>query len=202
MTDTVRFDEAYYQRYYLRPSTRVYSKARHARLVSGVMGMTEWLLGEVRSVLDVGAGVGWWRQWLKKHRPEVDCVSTELEPAICKKYGHQQADVRQLKMPRTFDLVVCHGVLPYLAANDLKPAIDNLGAVCGGVMYLEAICNEDFAGSVDETLTDTSVHRHPAALYRKHLGRHFTQLGAGLWAAKRADVVLFSLEAAPRQSRA
>jgi 2-polyprenyl-3-methyl-5-hydroxy-6-metoxy-1,4-benzoquinol methylase len=191
------FDEAYYRRYYRAKASRIYSQARHAQLVAGVMGMAEWLLGDVKSVLDVGAGLGWWGQWLKKHRRAVTYVSTELEPAICKQYGHRRADVRTLALHRRFDIVVCHGVLPYVAARDIAPAVERLAAHCSGLLYLEAITEEDFAGAVDQTLTDTSVHRHPEALYRKALGSHFRQLGGGLWSIRRGGPVLFALEQTP-----
>ncbi len=67
-------------------------------------------------MLDVGAGVGWWKTWLKKHRKHVRSLGTEMERSICKRYGHQQADIRTWRPERRFDLVVCHGVLPYVDA--------------------------------------------------------------------------------------
>ena len=75
---TLQFDEAYYRRFYKDPSTRVYDQKRHAKLVSGIVGLIEWFGLELTDVLDVGAGLGWWGQWLKRHRKGVTVVSTEL----------------------------------------------------------------------------------------------------------------------------
>jgi hypothetical protein len=47
---------------------------------------------------------------------------------------------------------------------------------------------------VDETLTDPSLHQHPAALYRRGLAEGFTELGGGLWLSHQAELPLFALE--------
>ena len=192
---TQRFDHAYYRRFYLDPRTRVYSRQRHARLVAGVVSLVDWFGLELRSVLDAGAGLGWWGAWLRRHRPRVEVVSTELEPAVCKKYGHLQADLTTWRLERRFDLVVCQGVLPYLDDAGAGAAIENLAAMCGGFLYLEAITREDFTDAIDAERTDLSVNLRPAAFYRKRLAPHFREVGAGLWAARWADLPFFALEA-------
>ncbi len=192
---TARFDAAYYRRYYLDPRTRVYSRQRHARLVAGVVSLVEWFGAPLDSVLDVGAGLGWWRSWLERHRPGVRVVSTELEPEICKRHRHLRADITTWRLEERFDLVVCQGVLPYLDARGAGAAIENLAAMCGGFLYLEAITREDFTDAIDAERTDLSVNLRPAAFYRKRLAPHFRAVGAGLWAARRADLPFFALEA-------
>lgn len=193
----VRFDVDYYLRFYEDPTTRIYTQARHAKLVAGVVNLAEWFMTEVDSVLDVGAGVGWWGKWLAKHRPGVRYVSTELDPAVCAKYGHRQADVTQLPFEEKFDLVVCQGVLPYLEDGAVQPAFENLARVCNGLLFLEAITSEDLDGSVDLTLTDTRVRRRPEQDYRSALEPHFRQVGAGLFAVRSAALVFYRLEANP-----
>ncbi|GAC1300622.1 MAG: hypothetical protein NVS3B20_23960 [Polyangiales bacterium] len=123
-----RFNTDYYRRYYLDPRTRVDDARHHALLARGVVSMVEWYGADLRSVLDVGAGVGRWGAWLRKHRPKVEVVSTELESEICERYGHLQCDIAQWQAPRKkrFDLVICQGVLPYLKAEKASAAIDNL----------------------------------------------------------------------------
>jgi SAM-dependent methyltransferase len=188
------FDAAYYRRYYEDPKTRVYDRARHAHLIEGVMGLLAWFGWPVQSVLDVGAGVGWWKRWLARHRRDVRYVGTELEASTCRRYGLRQADVRDLRLDETFDLVVCHGVLPYVDDAGLPRAIDNLAAMSHGFLYLEAITKQDLTGSVDTALTDTRVFHRPGSRYRALLERHFLQVGAGLWAKRDAGVVFYELE--------
>lgn len=194
---TMRFDEAYYRRFYKDPSTRVYDQARHAHLVAGVVNQLEWFGMELTDVLDVGAGLGWWGAWLKKHRKGVYVVSTELEREVCKKYGHTQADITTFRLERQFDLVVCQGVLPYLDTSGAAAAIENLAAMCSGFLYLEAITRDDLKDAIDAMRTDMRVEFRPAAWYRKQLKPHFREVGGGLYAARRANLPFFALEAPP-----
>ena len=191
---TVAFDAQYYRRYYEDPETRIYDRARHARLIEGVLGIIEWFGWPVQRVLDVGAGVGWWRDWLAEHRPDIRYLGTELEKSICKRYGHTQADIQKWRSSERFDLVICHGVLPYVPDAGLGKAIENLAAMCDGFLYLEAITKRDLSGSVDTTLTDVRVHHRSKAQYLKLLSPHFRQVGAGLWAKRDASIVFYDLE--------
>ncbi|MCC6333727.1 MAG: class I SAM-dependent methyltransferase [Myxococcales bacterium] len=193
-----QFDEAYYHRFYVNPRTRVYDQRKHAKLVAGVVNLVEWFGVTLVDVLDVGAGLGWWSKWLQRHRPGVEVLSTELDPAICQRYGHVQADLVSFRLPRQFDLVICQGVLPYLDDEGAEKAIANLTAMCGGVLYLEAITKEDLAQSIDVTRTDLHVHTRTGAWYRKRLKPHFQEIGAGLYAARDASLPFYSLEAAGR----
>ena len=52
------FDAEYFERFYERRGTRVYDAEQVANLARGVTSMIRWLGGELRSVLDVGAGAG------------------------------------------------------------------------------------------------------------------------------------------------
>lgn len=197
---TLRFDDAYYRRFYKDPSTRVYDQARHAKLVTGVVSLIEWFGVELFDVLDVGAGLGWWGAWLKKHRKHVNVVSTELERDICEKYGHLQADVTTLRLDKKFELVVCQGVLPYVDAVGAEAGIENLAAMCGGFLYLEAITSDDMKDAIDAERTDLRVNLRPAAWYRKKLAPHFREVGVGLYAARSAHLPFFALEA-PKEPR-
>jgi len=91
--------------------------------------------------------------------------------------------------------VICQGVLPYLDKADLNKALDNLGGLCRGALYLEAVTREDYErDTIDEELTDPRLLRHRASLYRRGLARHFTALGGGLWLSQQAEVPMFELE--------
>ncbi len=197
---TMRFDESYYRRFYKDPSTRVYDQKRHAKLVTGVVSLSEWFGLALTDVLDLGAGLGWWGQWFARHRKETKVLSTELEPEICRKYGHTQADLTTFRLKRQFDLVVCQGVLPYLDAAGAEAAIENIAAMAGGLLYLEAITRDDMKDAIDVQRTDLRVNLRPAAWYRKRLAPHFREVGAGIYAAREAHLPFFALEA-PRDRR-
>lgn len=194
---TLQFDEAYYRRFYKDPSTRVYDQRRHAKLITGIVGLIEWFGLDLMDVLDVGAGLGWWGEWLRKHRKGVNVISTELDREICRKYGHRQADVTTFRLEQKFELVICQGVLPYLDATGAAAGIENLAAMCGGFLYLEAITKDDMKDAIDAQRTDLRVQLRPAAWYRKRLAPHFREVGGGLYAARSANLPFFALEAPP-----
>jgi len=203
---TLQFDEAYYRRFYVDPATRVYDQRRHAKLVAGVVGLAEWFGVELRDVLDAGAGLGWWGDWLRTHRKNATIVSTELDADICARYGHVQADLRTFRLEKKFDLVICQGVLPYLDDEGASAAIENLAAMSEGLLYLEAITKDDLDDAIDPTRTDLRVNLRPAKWYRARLAPHFREVGAGVWAARSAHLPFFALEAppdvsAPRRAR-
>jgi hypothetical protein len=197
MTRPDRFDDAYYRRHYAGRS-RVHSAAEVARLAAAVTGLAAWWGLPLRTALDVGAGPGLWRDWFRRHRPAVRYRSTDLSPFACRRYGHERRDLARWRARTRFDLVICQGVLPYLDDGDAERAIGNLAAMSGGLLYLEAITRRDLAEHVDRELTDTAVHARGAAWYRARLRPHFVQVGAGLWAARRAGLVFYELEAAGR----
>ncbi len=197
MTASRRFDADYYQRHY-QAGTRVHSAAEVGRLASGVVGLAGWLGVELASVLDVGAGPGLWRDWFRRHRPAVRYRSTDVSPFACARYGHERRDIGRWRSRERYDLVVCQGVLPYLDGEAAGAAVDNLGAMCRGLLYLEAVTRRDLAEVVDPDRTDTAIHARPGAWYRRRLAPHFVQVGAGLWAARRAGLRFYELEAAGR----
>jgi hypothetical protein len=191
------FDAAYYRRHYGGRS-RVHSAAEVARLATAVTGFAAWWGLPLRTALDVGAGPGLWRDWFRRHRPAVRYRSTDVSPWACERYGHERRDVSRWRARGRFDLVICHGVLQYLDGPGAERAIENLGAMSRGLLYLEAITARDLAEHVDRERTDTAVHARSAAWYRARLAPHFVQVGAGLWAARRAGLVFYELEAAGR----
>jgi hypothetical protein len=189
------FDLAYYERFYVDPETRVDDAAHHALLVQGVVSMIEYFGVELETVLDVGAGVGRWGNWLREHRPHVKVRSTEMDPAVCERYGHEQRDITSWRARQHFDLVVCQGVLPYLDDHACAQAIDNLAAMSRGFLYLEAITKRDLDEVCDRSKTDLRVHARSGRWYRTHLRRHYDEIGAGLFYVKDGDAVFYELEA-------
>lgn len=189
------FDEAYYRRFYLDPATRIYGPKHHANLVSAVTSLIDWFGGDLDDVLDVGAGVGRWREWFKHNRPDVEVVSTELDPEVCKRFGHEQRDISSWRGRRKFDLVVCQGVLPYLSDDAAARALENLAAMSRGFFYFEAITKRDLVEVCDTSRTDVRVHARTGAWYRTRLHKHFREVGAGLFYLRKGPLEFFELEA-------
>lgn len=186
------FDGEYYARFY--GDDPVHTRDRIAHLASAVHSLAQWWDLPVHSVLDIGAGPGYWRDWYARNAPEVEYVSTDVSEHACATYGHEQRDITQWRPDRRFDLVVCHGVLHYLDARGAEAAIDNIGAAAKGLLYLEAPTATDLDTVVDTEATDMSVTRRAASWYRTRLNRHFEQVGAGIWVARRAGLPLYELE--------
>jgi hypothetical protein len=188
------FDQAYFDRYYESRRTRVHGATQIANLARGVTGLLDWWGAPLRSVLDVGAGPGLLRDWFKKHRRGVRYVSTDVSAYACERYGHEQRDITRWRAARRFDLVFCQGVLPYLDDAGVASAIENLGAMCAGFLYLEAITARDLDEVCDRDLTDVAVHERPGGFYRALLDVHFEPVGAGLYHRRGGPVTFYELE--------
>ncbi|MPM34414.1 hypothetical protein SDC9_80997 [bioreactor metagenome] len=189
------FDEAYYQRFYFDKKTSVIDVEHARRLGSFVCSYLAYLRVPVQRVLDVGCGVGLWREAVGQHFPGASYHGVEFSSYLCERFGWEQGSVIDYRSDEPFDLVICQGVLPYLSTADLKRALDNLGRLSRGGLYVEAVSREDYErGVIDEDLTDARLFRHRASLYRQGLQTHFRELGGGVWLSDRCDVPLFELE--------
>ena len=186
------FDASYYKRFY--SSTPVHSRKKVALLADAVHNMCAWWDVPVRSVLDVGAGLGYWRDWYVTNHPKVRRLSVDISEHACEKYDHEQRDIAKWAPERKFDLVVCHGVLQYPTAKDADAAIKNLAKATRNVLYLEVPTASDLRNVVDKKATDLNVHARSGDWYRKRLEKYFVQAGAGLWVARSSDALLYELE--------
>ena len=190
------FDEAYYQRYYFDKKTSVVDPGHAQRLGSFVCSYLHYLRVPVARVLDVGCGIGLWRDMVQHHLPGALYQGVEYSPYLCERFGWERGSVVDYTAREPFGFVICQGVLPYLGTQDLARALDNLGRLCRGALYLEAVTREDYERDIiDEDLTDPRLYRHRASLYRRGLARHFIDMGGGLWLSRQAQVPLFALEA-------
>ncbi len=191
------FDEAYYQRYYFDKKTSVVDPQHMQRLGGFVFSYLKYLRLPMARVLDVGCGIGLWRELLAQHFPQALYQGVEVSDYLCGRYGWTRGSVVDFAREQPFALVICQGVLPYLSPADLQRALANLGRLTRGALYLEAVTREDYENdTIDETLTDPRLFRHRAQLYRRGLAAHFTQLGGGLWLSTQAQVPMFTLETA------
>ena len=189
------FDEAYYQRFYFDKKTSVIDVEHSRRLGAFVCSYLAYLRVPVARVLDIGCGIGLWKEAVTQHFPGVSYHGGELSSYLCERYGWEQGSVVDYRSDEPFDLVICQGVLPYLSASDLKLALDNIGRLSRGGLYVEAVSREDYErGVIDEDLTDARLFRHRAALYRRGLEANFRELGGGVWLSERCEVPLFELE--------
>jgi len=197
MADTTEsFDAAYFDRFYESKATRVYGPTEIARLARGVTGMIGWLGGDLRNVLDVGAGIGLWRDWFAAHKKDVRYRSTDVSAYACERYGHEQRDISRWRVRERFDLIVCQGVLQYLSDDDAERALENMAAMSRGFLFLEVVTARDLREACDVTRTDVAVHARPGSFYRAALGKSFTTLGCGLHYRKGGPLVFYELEQA------
>lgn len=192
-----QFDRAYYRRFYLDPKTRVTDRAAADRLGNFVASYLHYLALPVARTLDLGCGIGLWKAVVARHFPRATYQGVEVSEYLCQRHGWQRGSAVDYRSRTRFDLVICQGVLPYLDTRAAKRAIDNLGALCRGALYLEAITLEDWeSGAIDKRRTDSSMVLRSAAWYRRALTPYFHNLGGGVWLAKRARAALYALERA------
>ena len=189
------FDEAYYQRYYFDKKNSVVDPEHVERLGAFVCSYLQYLRVPVRRVLDVGCGIGLWRDVIQRHFPNAQFHGVEYSAYLCGRFGWEQGSVVDYRANAPFDLVICQGVLPYLCAADAQLAMRNLGRLCGGALYVEAVTREDWEQDIlDETLTDPRLFKHRAQRYRRGLAEGFTELGGGVWLSRQTDLPVFALE--------
>ena len=113
---------------------------RIALLANGVVSLASWWRVPIRSVLDVGAGKGYWKTWLAEHRPAVRYHGIDVSLHACRRYGHEQADLATWRSARRYDLVVCQSVLQYL---------DDAAAAAAIVALSDSVSRSARAGSAD-----------------------------------------------------
>jgi SAM-dependent methyltransferase len=189
-----RFDEAYYHRFYEDPKTRVTSTDEHAALADFVFAFARYNNIEIKSVLDIGAGVGLWKRWVEKNAKGVSYTGTEVSQAMCKKHGFLHRDIARWRDRKKHDLIVCQGVLQYLPDPDVAPAVANIAAMSKGLVYLEITTRLDLRERCDQARTDSDIHVRNGSYYRGILNKHFLCVGCGLWWSKEREVPFFELE--------
>lgn len=188
------FDEAYYRKYYVDPSTRVGDRKTCRALANFLFAYLKYLQIPVASVLDLGCGIGLWREEILRHRPSARYVGVEKSAHACREYGWERGSVTDYRPEEDFDLVLCHDVIQYLDDDQAEAAMRNLTSLAKSVLHLEVLTAEDWQNNCDQEKTDGRVHLRSAAWYRKRLQRPFFACGGGLFLARNSPVVLYELE--------
>jgi SAM-dependent methyltransferase len=190
-----RFDRAYYDRFYRDPKTRVHTHLEIEVLARFVFAYLEIAGIEPRRVVDLGCGLGFWRDLAAVHAPRARYVGVEISEYVCREFGWKQGSVVDFHDRHGFDLVICQGVLQYLTTPDCRAAIQNLGRLCRGALYLEALTKGDWEENCDRTRTDRDVTLRTGAWYRKQLAAAgFVSGGGGMWFRADGPAVLYELE--------
>jgi SAM-dependent methyltransferase len=177
--DPSRFDDAYYRHFY--GDEGAHDPERLAHLATAVHHMAAWWGVTVRSVLDVGAGMGMWRDWYRTNHPGVYLQSIDVSEHACATWGHDLLDIAEWRPSAPFDLVICHSVLQYIDDDRVARAVEHLAAATRHVIYLEIPTTHDLLHTVDPERTDLHIFRRDGDWYRQVLAPHFRQVGAGLW---------------------
>ncbi len=196
MPKAFSFDEAYYQRYYNDPATRVASDTEIIARGAYVCAYLEYLGQSVSQVLDLGCGVGHWREIIRRNFPSASYHGVEASEYLCRRYGWQHFSVDEYKSKKRYDLVICQDVLQYLPASAAAKAIDNFNRLCRGVLYLQAMTKTDWEENCDQEFSDGDVYLRSAGWYRQRLGKYFINAGGGCFISKKSGIVLYELEAA------
>ena len=186
------FGAGYYRRFYGRSPVHTADTVGH--LAAGVLHLAAWWGVRVRSVLDVGAGPGYWRDWFAAQHPGVRYRSIDVSAYACERFGHEQRDITRWSPRTPADLVVCQGVLQYLDREAVARAVTNLAAATRSLLYLEVPTTHDRDHVVDTAATDLECYWRSGSWYRKQLDPHFMAVGAGIWARRSAGLPFYELE--------
>ena len=174
-----RFNARYYAKWYGDDEDRDDIAERAAKFV---LSYVDHLDAEIRTVLDLGCGLGLWKKALMKRSKGVRYTGVEFSEYVCEQYGWEQGDAASYSPGRKFDLVICQGVLQYLSDEDCERAIANLGRLTRRFLYLEVLTTADAEHVCCPEGTDFDVHIREAGWYAIRLKRHFVNLGGGLYA--------------------
>lgn len=194
MTAATQFDADYYDRFYRDRKTQVTSPETIAKLARFVTAYLDAIDVSVASVLDVGCGLGWWRDALATTMPDADYRGVEISDYLVEEFGWDHGSVVDYESDEPSDLVICQGVLQYLPNTAAADALENLTELCAAALYLEALTKADWDDNVDRDRTDGNVHLRTARWYRSKLRPTFFECGGGLWVRRDVGISLFELE--------
>jgi SAM-dependent methyltransferase len=185
-----RYDQAYFDRWYRDPASRVKSAADLRRKAALAVAVTEYYIGRpLAHVVDVGCGEGSWRAPLVALRPRLRWLGIDDSEYAVGRYGRTRgiirgrfADLPALadRLPdgvAAADLLVCADVLHYVSDAEIESGLPALSRLGSGIAWIEVFCRGDeFIGDRDGFIT------RPAAWYRRRLlDAGWLPLGGPAW---------------------
>jgi SAM-dependent methyltransferase len=197
MSARTQFDKPYYDRFYGSASRqRTYHRDEY-RLGDFVCAYLKYIEQPVRNVVDVGCGFGQWRDIVAAHFPKARYTGVERSEYLCEEYGWKCGSAVDFRSRTPFDLVICKDTLQYLDDRDFEAAVANLAVLARGALYLSVLTREDWEENCDRRRTDAAVHVRDADWYRKRFGRHFVNLGGGVFLSEHSPAIPWALETLP-----
>jgi SAM-dependent methyltransferase len=200
--DLTHYDRHYFDKWYRHPRHRVKTRQDMRRQLGFIVAATEYMLDRpVRTVLDVGCGEGNWATVLRALRPRARYVGVDASEYAVRRFGARRnlrlgtlGNIGTIGLEGPFDLILCLGVLNYVAADELRRGLRQLRQLAGGLAYLEIFTRSDEA-----TGDFRKSAAHPPGWYRSvfrragfvPLGLHCylpRELAAHAAALERADV--------------
>lgn len=179
------YDRRYFDRWYRDPADRIATGDSLERKVRLAISVTEYLLGRrLRTVLDVGCGEAPWFPVLRRLRRDVRYRGVDSSEYVLRRFGRTRhirrgtlGGLRDLRLSRDYDLIVCADVLQYVADRDITAGLAEIRRCLGGVAYIEAFTTED------EMEGDRAGwHERSATAYRRLFGRAgLVQCGPNCW---------------------
>jgi len=188
------FDGAYYDKFYSDKATSVSDQRAVNKLGNFVASYLKFLDVPVRSVLDLGCGLGHWQAVVRRHYPRANYHGVEYSEYLCRRLGWAHGSAVDYDDQQQHDLVICQGVLQYLNAADCRKAVRNLACRSRAAVYLQALTKSDWSENADQSVTDGKVYLRSKEWYQKCLTTYFVSLGGGLFLKRGTDVVLFDFE--------
>jgi SAM-dependent methyltransferase len=188
------FDSAYFRKYYFDAATRVTTAAEmrgRAELIAAVLRHAGI---PVRSILDVGCGIGLLRKAFAAAIPRARYQGLETSEYLCTRYQWTRGSVVDFAPRSASDLVVCYDVLQYLDDRKAAAAVANLAKLTRAALYVSALTRADWRVNCDRTRTDRAVHLRSGDWYRRRLRRRFNYLGFGVWLRRDVTAILWELE--------
>lgn len=188
------FGEAFFQKFYLNPATRVVTVGEMRSRASIIAAALQQCEIPIRSILDAGCGIGLLRKPFAEALPRARYTGLEVSEYLCRRYGWLQGSIADFRPPKPFDLVVCYDVLQYLSDADAARSIANFARLTRAALYVSALTTRDWRENCDRSRTDRAVHVRPGEWYRRRLRRSFRYVGFGVWLRKDVTAVLWDLE--------
>ena len=188
--DVSRFDQAYYEKFYTKTTTPVSTPTRVRGIARVVGALARFHELPVRSVLDLGCGLGYWRRAARGMGARLRVLGRRGErvPLPTVRLGARRGRVVRRAgrgaRPRRLRGRARVPRRPRVRARDRqhRPAPRRMA-------YIEATTNDDWRKRAVPSLSDRALRPRPADWYKRELGKHFIMVGAGLFVKKAFDEI-------------